>query len=121
MFEIVFDQKMLWNSAQASVLGNFNSLFKDSAPYRMVVKTLVLNSLVLVFVVMFLDSHVLLSIEKSLLAFDINDLIYFLCLAFCHLGSQHSSKSTIYSQIGLMVASIRCRCHHIQPVSVPSS
>ena len=53
------------------------AIFQDYAPYKRVLKTLLLNSMILVFVLMFLDIHVLLSVANVWLAFEILVLISF--------------------------------------------
>ena len=60
----------------------------DSGPHRRVLKTLLLNSLILDFMPMFLDLHVLLSVANAWMAFEILVLIFFCIPAGCHFGTQ---------------------------------
>ena len=84
-------------------------IFQDSAPYRRVLKTLLLNSMILVFVLTFLDLHVLLSVANAWLAFEILVLISFSVSTLAVILEPRYVKSSIFSissSFSMMAASV---------------
>ena len=82
-------------------------IFQDSAPYKRVLKTLLLNSLILVFVLTFLDLHVPLSVVNAWLAFEI--LVLFSVSPLVVILERRyakSSISSISSPFSMMAASV---------------
>ena len=84
-------------------------IFQDFAPYNRVLKTLLLNSPILVYVLTFLDLHVLLSVANAWLAFEILVLISFSVSPLVVILEPRyvkSSMSSISSPFSTMAASV---------------